>query len=231
MNGISKFESELHSVTNEYPLLKIAVTPNYEKILKGRICILNNEDNYSENGLYWYSVEIHPNSNYPYRFPLLFETDGVIPRIPDWHIYPQSGNCCVTFPREEEIRCYDGITLLEYIKEYVIPFFKNTTFRRVEGYYYTGEYDHNPILATYQFYKDLLFEENPCKIIDILSYIKNNNPPNRVSLCFCGSNKKYRHCHKNVYGKIKRISNEHIIADIQTIQDIINILLANRREA
>ena len=199
MNGISKFESELQEITHEFSLLKIEETSDSGKILKGKICISDNEFDDPKNDLFWYSIEIYPHPSYPHRFPLLFETGGVIPRIPDWHIYPQTGNCCVAFTREEEIRCSEGITLLDYIKEFAIPFLKNTTFRRIEGYYYTGEYYHNPALATYQFYKDLLSEENPLLIIKLLSHIRENNPPNRVSMCFCGKKIKYRHCHKSAY--------------------------------
>lgn len=226
MNGISKFESELQDVACEFPTLNIEASDS-GKILKGKINI-GNESGNIVNNLLEYSIEIHPHSSYPHRFPLLYETDGVIPRIPDWHVYPGTGNCCVAFTREEEIRCFDGITLLDYIKEYVIPFLKNTTFRRIEGYYYTGEYCHSPILATYQFYKDLLLEETPLQILKLLNYIKDNDPPHRVSLCFCGKIAKYRHCHKSAYEKVRKISPEKINEDISSIQDLIKAVASNK---
>lgn len=108
--------------------------------------------------------------------------------------------------REEEIRCVEGITILEYINEYALTFLRNTTFRKIEGYYYSAEYQHNPIVATYQFYKDLLNEDDPYKLIGLITYIKNNIPPNRVSSCFCRKNVKYRNCHRNAFERIKKLS-------------------------
>ena len=113
------------------------------------------------------------------------------------------------------------ITLLGYIKEFAIPFLKNTTFRRIEGYYYTGEYYHDITIATYQFYKDLLSEENPLLIINLLSHIRDNGLPHRVSMCFCGKKVKYRHCHKSACEKIRKISTESINEDINIIQNLI----------
>jgi hypothetical protein len=41
--------------------------------------------------------------------------------------------------------------------------------------------------------------------------------PNRVSVCFCGSHLKYRHCHKTAFRLLKSIDAEQLINDLHSI--------------
>ncbi|MDR6940846.1 hypothetical protein J2W55_000674 [Mucilaginibacter pocheonensis] len=82
-----------------------------------------------------YQLEIHSTDQYPSVFPWVFETGGKLPVNIDWHVYDDTGRCCIKVPPEEEVICKKGITLHAFIKDELTPYLFNQTFRRENGYY------------------------------------------------------------------------------------------------
>lgn len=206
MNGeYEQFISELPDAIGAYPSLYES-TVGDKKILKGWLPIVD------EDGKHWedYSIEIHCSEKYPYEFPVLYETSGKIPKIGDWHIYEDTLSCCVKVHPEEILRCKNGITLTEYIKEEVLPYLFNQTHRRIEGFYVNGEYSHGQI-GIYEFYADILKTSANIQLtLKLMNYIATHNRPGRTSLCFCGQKIKFRHCHREAFDKIKEIGDDAI---------------------
>jgi hypothetical protein len=48
------------------------------------------------------------------------------------------------------------------------------------------------------------------KLLQLLLFIKRRQEPNRVQNCFCGSGKKYRHCHRNAFREITQFTDIEI---------------------
>lgn len=192
-----KFLEQIDVIILKYPQLQKAFSGE-SCYIKGLIDIIDKE------GKHWdtYEIEIHPSTDFPHRFPILFEIGGMIPRIADWHVYEDTFACCVKVLPEELIRCRNGITLLEYIEEEAIPYLFNQSHRRHEGYYVNGEYPHG-LMGLYEFYvKELGTNLNIKKTIQLMLLISEGNKPFRSHTCFCGNGRLFRKCHKEAYEKL-----------------------------
>lgn len=206
MKGYEIFVNQLPEVQKHYPKL-LQVTLHDEIILRGLLSVIDREGKHWED----YEVEIHCTDNFPNSFPRLYEIGGKIPRIGDWHVYEDTGSCCVKILPEELLRCRNGITILEYIKEEVLPYLFNQTHRRVEGYYIAGEYMHGA-WGLLQYYSNELKTGNDYKFtLELIKYIATHAKPIRTSMCFCGKKLKFRHCHKIAFEKLKAIGYDSLM--------------------
>lgn len=213
INAKRVFQSQIPEVIEKFPTLRI--TEDEDIYLTGTIDIIDN------TGKKWdtFAIEIRPSDGFPYRFPLLFETGNKIPRIPDWHVNGD-GSCCVDVEPSEILFCRNGITVLQYLKAKAIPFLSNQAYRRIEGFYASGEYPHGNA-GIYKFYSNMLHIQNVQDVLKLLNYIIRNDRPNRTSLCFCGSRKKFRHCHRESFDKIKLIGDDLIIKHYNKILSMV----------
>lgn len=199
--------------------------PSLRLITDGDIHIEGEIEISDESGRIWetFLVVIRPSEAFPYRFPLLFEVGGKIPRIPDWHIN-SDGSCCVDVEPSELIYCKNGITIVQYLIEKVNPFLSNQAYRIEEGCYANGEYPHGDE-GIFRYYFTLLRAHNYPEVLQLLAYIIKNERPSRVSNCFCGSGKKFRHCHRDAFDKIKLIDKEHLIQHFRKIETLFKQIL------
>jgi len=178
--------------------------------------VLGSVEIIGDDNVKWDEYEIKiciPKNGYPFIFPTLFEIGGKIPNNPDWHTFPD-GSCCVAVRPIMQIHKQKGIDINNYYNEFVIPYLANQTYRRLTGSYANGEYDHGQF-GIEQYYKELLGEKDFKNIKSLLVKIYNNNLPNRTSKCFCGSKKKYRHCHKKIVNTIKDIGVLNVYNDLK----------------
>ncbi|QNF34414.1 SEC-C domain-containing protein [Adhaeribacter swui] len=213
MEGYLLFLAQTDEVIVKYPKLKI-IESEGQSIIKGEIDIV---DSY---GKYWtsYEIEIRYSPKFPNRFPILHETGGKIPKIGDWHVYEDSKACCLKIPPEEIIRCKNGISVLEFIEEEVIPYFFNQTHRMEVGYYVNGEYSHGA-KGIYEYYSKILGTSGNIKLtIKMLRFIALKSEPKRTSLCFCGSSNKYRKCHREAYRNIAKINSVDLIYHVNYLE-------------
>jgi len=177
--GYEAFVTQLDEAVNAFSGLQKRIVEGRE-VLRGTLPIIDKEGKHWED----YEVEIHASEKFPFEFPDLFEISGKIPRIGDWHIYEDTGSCCVKVKPAELIRCRDGITVTDYIRDEVMPYLFNQTHRRVEGYYVNGEYAHG-WAGIYQFYADILKTGHDIpETIRLMKFIAENNRPVRTSFCF-----------------------------------------------
>lgn len=198
MTAYDRFISQLAEAQENFPALT-QVEVDGKIHLRGIVSVVDKEGKHWED----YEIEIHCTDNFPKEFPRLFEISGKIPRIADWHIYEDTGSCCTKIPPEEIFRCHKGITVTEYIKEEVIPYFFNQTHRRVEGYYINGEYSHGGKGLLEYYTKELKTGSNFKLTLDLIRFIATEEKPHRTSFCFCGKKEKFRHCHKAAFEKLK----------------------------
>lgn len=210
--GYEQFETELADAIRAFPTLQITVK-NAKQILAGTLAIIDSEGKHWED----YNIEIHCCDEFPKRFPILFETSNKIPKIGDWHIYEDTLSCCVKVIPEEILRCKEGITVTEYIREEVLPYLFNQTHRRVEGYYVNGAYSHNEF-GIYEFYAALLKTGNDIRrTVQLMEYIAMHEKPLRTSRCFCGNGQKFRHCHREAFNTLKKIGDDIVQVHAQKI--------------
>jgi hypothetical protein len=179
-----------------------------------------------DTGKLWetYQIEIHYAEGFPRRFPWLYEIGGKIPKIADWHVYEDTLTCCIKVEPAEIIRCLQGITITEYIKEEVLPYFFNQTHRKLEGYYVNGEYGHG-LSGICQFYsEELNTGDDLKKMLRLMHFIATHERPDRTSMCFCGSRAKFRHCHRVSYDRLKSIGDDNLIQHTYQIGRLLGIV-------
>jgi hypothetical protein len=213
------FVEQLAEAERIYPKLKRKLT-NGGYVLAGQLDIVDS------NGKLWdsYQIEIRYEEGFPYRFPSLYETNDKIPKIGDWHIYEDTLSCCVKVKPAEIIRCVNGITITEYIKEEVLPYFFNQTHRRLEGYYVNGEYGHG-LAGIYQFYsEELRTGKDIQRTLRLMHFIATHHRPDRTSKCFCGSGLKFRNCHREIFDRLKLIGEQVLLEHCHAIGKAAGIL-------
>lgn len=211
-NSYEVFEEQLPMVCREYKHLKIR-QQNGQKYLWGTIDITSPAGEVIQDFL----IEIHCHEGFPKRFPILYEIGGYIPREADWHKYSDD-SCCITADPVEILACKSGISLYSFIKDHVIPYLANQYFRKNFGHY-KNEYAHG-INGIFQAYCDIM------KTPDITSWKRyiacafgsTSINISRNAPCFCGSGKKYKHCHMQVFQDIRDIGKETIVQHMRMMQ-------------
>lgn len=188
-----QFENDILGLPEVFDKLSI-VEENEERFLKGSLDIIDG------TGKVWetFQVEIKGSESYPYAFPRLYETNNAFPKNADWHVYENDFSCCVDVTPNEIIICKEGLNVVDYIKQYAIPYFANQTYRIREGYYLYGEYSHG-ILGRLEFYQSKLKAKNPTELIMMFDLIIKDYNPDRTACCpFCHK-EKFRRCHRDAF--------------------------------
>lgn len=143
---------------------------------------------------YSYEVRIKASADYPHRFPKVFETISTFPKIIDWHVYSDESFCFTVLPLEV-LRCQKGMDLSTFLKEWIVPYLANQQYRKNEGKYANGEFSHG-LWGLMEYYGPLLKTPSMFEVEAALTFAIEHKRVERVSKCFCGNGKKYRHCHK-----------------------------------
>ena len=211
-NSYLIFKKEAEIILNDYPgLILDADDTNTAPSISG-IIKLEDEDSLTIDS---YSIKIVSSENYPNHFPYVFETGGRIPLNIDWHVYPSDGHCCICSVPDEILICRSGINLHSFIEKQVKPYFFNQKHRELFGYFLKERSHGNE--GNVQFFIDTLKTKDLTAIVEYLNFIKQQNEPNRVSLCFCGSGIKYRKCHREVYRMLSAFTNDELDFFIEII--------------
>lgn len=207
------FCHQLDFVIKKFPDLKITETSDGKKIIKGILDIKDTNKDVVGNFL----IEIKFHSGFPNRFPLLYETGGDIPNEADWHKYPD-GRCCITIEPDEILKCKNGITVLEFIENYCIPYFANQIYFKINHKYKNGAYSHG-IYGLHEFYTEIF---NSLDISswrrDIYMFIYSKIPHQSLNdNCFCSSGKSYKNCHYNIWEKLSLLGGRQLLKDINIL--------------
>ena len=197
------FTEEAIEAISNFPDLYLHSREDSLPFLEGTINLLDEKKTTYDT----YAIRIECPPEYPNNFPLVYETLGRLPHNIDWHLY-NDGHFCICTPIEEYIHCAQGITLISFIQNQVVPYLHNQSFREREGYF-LQERSHG-LQGTLESLYDLLDTTDVNKIYSLLVYIYKNDTPIRTSKCFCGSGKKYRHCHKKEYLLIKSMGQDRL---------------------
>lgn len=225
MNTLSEYyRKEFNSIKEQFPNL-------YPKLENGLWELIGVIDVHDENGKYWdsYEVKIRFPPNYPKGTPTMFEIGGKIPPEADYHVN-NDGSCCISVPAMEMIILKKGIRILDFIEKLAIPYLANQTFKRLTGKYANGEYGHG-FFGTFEFYKSAFKTESMIEIMEGLMCIIKNTLPTRNNPCFCGKNKKYKHCHLETVRYLRPVSNNILIQDFNTFLKVLNYLKEQNKNA
>lgn len=211
-----RFAEEALEAMSSFPDLQLCIREDSLPYVIGNLVLFDENDAMYDK----YSVRIECPNDYPNSFPLVYETNQRLPHNIDWHIYGD-GHFCICTPIEEYIYCAKGITLTSFIQKQVVPYLHNHSFREKEGYF-LNERSHGSMGFLESLY-DILLINDLIKVYSILVYIYENSKPSRTSKCFCGSDRKYRYCHKEAYEVLKSIGQERLFNVISYLKRIYSI--------
>lgn len=198
-------KSQIILVAKKYPKLTFDPTAN---TLYGSIMV-DSEDFYD------ISIELSP---YPEYFPVVYETGERIPKEENRHIYSDSGSCCFTTNAKAQILLKTVISsLVDFMKEIVVPYFMNNSYYELNGRYFNEEYSHGPI-GVVEGYRDILQISDDLRIAKIMLDYLNNGKLNVHQNCYCGSGNTLLRCkrgiHDKCYRNFRRVNREQIRMDL-----------------
>lgn len=212
-NNIEIFINQIPDALVNFPNLQVCHEETGEPYLKGILDIPNDLGEVVTSFL----VEIRCSPGFPYRFPQLFEIGGEIPLEADWHRYAD-GRCCITVLPEEIVICKLGINISRFIKEHAIAYLANYIHRKEIGEYKNGEFSHGT-KGHFEYYSKLLKTNEKDLWHRYYEDTFSDRPEkyDRNSRCFCGSEKKYKRCHMEVFDVLRDIGKQQVLYDFSMI--------------
>jgi hypothetical protein len=204
MDGIQVFKQHAENIQAHFPDLIYGLDEGGVPFVHGKIILKDTNNEYIDH----YEIMIKPTSNYPYRFPFVFETGNRIPINFDWHVFEQDGHCCIKAQPEEIILCKNGINLLWFIEDQLLPYFFNQKHRELHGYFLKERSHGND--GNIDYFREIFGTQDLNVILKGLAKIRNRKLPSRVEMCFCGSGLKYRKCHREALKILEVFTDEEL---------------------
>jgi hypothetical protein len=141
-----------------------------------------------------YSVEIVLLADYPTALPLVWETDGKIPRNVDHHV-SESGQACLFIPDERWKIYPPGTTFLQFLNGPVRNFFLGQSVFRRTGEWPFGQRRHRSA-GILEYYGELLRTDDETVILCYLECLSRPTLKGHWP-CPCKSGKRVRDCHRH----------------------------------
>lgn len=197
------FRKAAETIEKDFPSLHYVEIDNAVPAVAGDLVLLDEVGGVLDT----YQIVIKETQLFPKRFPFVYEVGGRIPHNIDWHVF-NDGHCCIKSIPEEILLCKGGMSLPTFVREQVVPYFFNQKHREMHGFF-LHERSHG-LRGNIEFFEDLFGTKDAQTILQWLLFIKKRREPNRVNECFCGSGRKYRKCHREVYRKISGYTDEEL---------------------
>ena len=181
-------------------------------------------DVFDQNNVYWDSFLIKISigiKSYPHFFPVLFLKDERIPKEEDRHINPDL-SCCVEIEQKQFLRKKRGITILQFLDEYVIPHFADQLYFEKESKWASGDYKHG-FDGKIQYYTETMGVSTLIEVLSILKNLQRIDTLKMYETCFCNSGKKLKFCHKQELKQLLQLPKNKLNTDIEIIEKILNL--------
>lgn len=159
---------------------------------------------------------------FPTFFPTVIETLDRIPKTNDRHCNTSDGSLCFTTRPKEEILLRTRIrSLLDFVREILVPFLQNNSYYEITGEYYFGEFAHSERVALFQTYSELLGVEDPLIITTVLSELVRGEKLSTNAICYCGSGKKIKKCsgHLSSYSSLRLITRKTLAKGLAAVTE------------
>lgn len=210
---LSRFERDVKTAQEVFPKLSIKSSSPEGWKIGGEIDVCDADGNYWDTFL----IEVLFTKMYPHCVPLLFETGGKIQRHIDYHI-DGDGLCCVDITHKLLYRSKRGLSVMNYLREWVYPYLANQVYRGTGSTYAGGEYGHH-FAGVRQFYtEDLKLSVE--KAEEVLRAIVQKRDVGRNAKCPCGSGEKVKRCHEESILFLKTLDRKLLESDLEKFSDL-----------
>ena len=181
---------DVTSVLDQYPGLTIVFDDDIPVRLFGTYHLRDNSGALQGG----WEIMIPVPANYPYEFPVLFEISGLIPPTPERHMSAQR-IACTELTILAEARSRRGITLLQFLQDYVDRYFSWQVLYE-SGHAETLESWGHGDEGTLEFLYGTLSTDSHSLIKLALALVEQRSWPARNDRCFCQSGRKFKVCHE-----------------------------------
>ena len=216
--------SELENAIKYFPLLNIAET-NGELSLIGEIELIHPIE---KEIIDTFSVSIAFPPAYPSCFPKVIETSQKIERIANRHVFVDTNTLCFAVVAEERMKCRNEINLLWFLNTVLVPRLAEE-YRVNNGERYSHEYSHGP-KGDLEFYSEKFKTQSPVEVIRLLKLILVGGFPKPFEKCICGSDLKFKKCHRMIFEDLKLLGDNFLSYEIVQLENFIRLLDQNKRE-
>lgn len=186
------YKQEISSIRRRFPDVEIK-EKNGQVILAGIFPVG------SEHGstIRQYHMGIVFPRNYPKWIPATYMLEPDIPRVADRHFY-QNGQACLCLPHEVHGFFPDGINFNEYFDRLLKPWLIGQTGFDDKGYWPFTSRDHG-MKGILQGFSELLKIDDPEDVLRFFYLLIRKNSAKGGTLCPCGSGRKLRDCHSELF--------------------------------
>jgi hypothetical protein len=149
-----------------------------------------------------YDIEIIIPDTYPQCLPAVQEIGNRILRCPNNHIN-DDGTFCFGAPLAVKQTFVQKRELLWFVREQVVRFLFNHSYKRDYGVRPDGELSHGP-KGLLEYYYGLF---STCDNVTVLEFLRllSKDQYDDQDLCPCGSGRKIRKCHYRLIKKVRRL--------------------------
>lgn len=159
------------------------------------------------------------NKSYPSSLPKVYLMNHDEIKIPERHIdSDHHGLCCLAPNTECQLILGKNYTLADFTEKLVKPFFVAQVIYENTGNWPFGDYKHytEGLLEYYALRLNISLD----MVENALSILTEKSKLQRNELCFCGSGKKFKNCHRNLFDEIHFIVNqEYLLNDYYEIKN------------
>lgn len=188
MLTVASAQVQVQDLIYHYPLLSVIASDESHIQLKGLIDIYRSTSDFTLDRSYMIEINVPVGSP---NLPTVIDSGGAIDSS-----YPhryKSGELCLETSTAIHMRFIDGMNLVQWVEEFVEPYFFSYEYYTRFGILPFGERPHGleGIINTYQ---DIFHEPDTGKAIALLRYCADESYRGHIN-CPCGSNQKLRKCH------------------------------------
>ena len=183
-----KIQSQIELLLNKYHGLRIAISTESVIRLNGKILVYRVYNDFPVYEEFSVDIEIPLGED---SIPTIFDTGKqILESYP--HRYPD-GKLCLATDTEIKLAFEDGYTLLDWMENFVEPYFYSYKYYLRFHTFPFGERSHGH-LGTLETYQDIFCVASTAEAFKLMSYVV-KVPYRGHHLCPCNSGKKIRNCH------------------------------------
>lgn len=179
----------------KYPSLEYVQRDN-ECIFVGEIVLNHVYNDVRMTGKF--DIEIVVPRDFPLALPTVKELSNYIDDSYT-HRYP-NGYLCLASNLELKMYISKNHDISDFVDKYVIPYLYTYKYFKEYGIYPYGERSHGT-MGDLEYLKDLFCVDNWKQVFDIIMFITKSTYRGHL-LCPCGSGKRIRNCHGNIFRNI-----------------------------
>lgn len=215
--SLESISEQLDLLIDSYPELHVVKSDEQCVQLHGKIFVYRTICEFTLRKNYEIDILIPLNSD---ELPSIIDNNDQISS--SYHHRYKDGKLCIDTDTMMRIRFINGFNLVEWMTDFVEPYFVYYEYYQIYGTFPLGEHEHGCI-GTLETYRDLFHTTSVPNALKIMKYVKDSFYDGHHS-CPCGSKKYIRKCHGKwilPFYNDKRLKNI-LINDLNAIYEELN---------